>query len=332
MPGIRQCWNLWIGALLLAAPVASLAANCTTQAALSTQERNTLASVGDRFAQAVLRQDESTLQAALLPAVQGDWPGMKAAVEDGAALVTGGQVQLRAMYVLDNSSAKTTADQQFFCSNVSGSLTITVSMRALPPGRYAVILADSVGSALGGQMGFVLVWDTTGAKPQWRLGGLSVRQGIIDGHDGVWYWTHARVLAAGPYTWSAWYTYELARYLLLPVDFLSSNNLEKLLQEQGRILNSPAGAFPYTLADGPRTWKIDGLRIDTSLHEADLGVTYESLGVTDPSAQRTEAIAVMSALLKSHAGLRQNFHGLWAYASQNGKVTPIIELPMGQIP
>ncbi|MGA8042404.1 MAG: hypothetical protein WCA37_06330 [Terracidiphilus sp.] len=329
---MRLCCKHWMVALLLAAPVAGLAANCTTQAALSAQDRNTIAAVGNTFAQAVLRQDEGTLQAALLPAVQQDWPGMKAAVEDGAALVKGGQVQLRALYLLDNSSATAPADQEFFCSNVAGTLTITITMRALPPGRYAVVLADAAGSALGGQMGFVLVWDPSGAAPTWKLGGLSVRQGIIEGHDGIWYWTHARVLAAGPHTWSAWYTYELARYLLLPVDFLTSNNLDKLVQEQGRIMNSPAGAFPYSLADGPRTWKIHGIRVDTSLHEADLGITYESLGVTDPSAQRTEAIAVMSALLKSHPGIRQNFHGLWAYASTNGKIAPIIELPMGQIP
>ena len=329
---MRLCWKGWIAGLLLAVPVVGLAANCTTEAALSAQDRNLIAATGQRLAQAVVGLDESTLQSALFPAVQQDWPGMKGAVEDAAALVKGGQAQLRSFYLLDNSSATSTMDQEFFCSNVSGSLTITVTMRALPPGRYAVVLADAAGSALGGQMGFVLVWDATGATPQWKLGGLSVRQGIIDGHDGVWYWTHARGLAAGPHTWSAWYTYELARYLLLPVDFLSSNNLEKLLQEQGRILNSPASAFPYSLTDGPRTWKIDGLRIDTSLHEADLGVIYESLGVSDPSAQRTEAIAVMSALLRSHSGIRQNFHGLWAYTNQNGKVTPIIELPMGQIP
>jgi hypothetical protein len=47
---------------------------------------------------------------------------------------------------------------------------------------------------------------------------------------------------------------------------------------------------------------------------------------------RTEAIAVLGALLKAEPGLRENFHGMWAYASTNGKVTPVMELPMGQIP
>src|ERR1019366_5058644 len=68
------------------------------------------------------------------------------------------------------------------------------------------------------------------------------------------------------------------------------------------------------------------------LRQADLGVTYESTGVTDPAAVRTEAMAVLSALLKAQPGLRQNFHGMWAYAVNGGKTSPVMELPMAQIP
>jgi hypothetical protein len=86
------------------------------------------------------------------------------------------------------------------------------------------------------------------------------------------------------------------------------------------------------LQEGDRTWKIDSVRLDASLREPDLAVTYESTGVTDPAAARTEAVAVLSALLKAQPGLRQNFHGLWAIAMKDGKRSPVIELPMAQIP
>jgi hypothetical protein len=108
--------------------------------------------------------------------------------------------------------------------------------------------------------------------------------------------------------------------------------LEKLGQEQAQLKSSPADAFPYSLPDGPRTWKIISIRVDPSLLQPDLGVTYESTGVTDPAAVRTEATAMLSALLKAQPGLRENFHGLWAYAVNNGKTTPVMELPMAQIP
>ena len=247
-------------------------------------------------------------------------------------MVKGGQVQLRNLYVLDASSQTAVSDTQFFCSNQSGSLTVTMNMRSLPPGKYAVVLADAAGSPMAGQLGMVLAWDPTGATPGWKLAGISLRSGAFDGHDSLWYWARARELMKDNQPWSAWFTYEVARYLSVPVDFVSSPNLEKLSQEQAQIKDSPQEAFPYSLQDGDRTWKIDAVRMDASLRQADLAVTYESTGVTDQAAVRTEATEVLSALLKAQPALRQNFHGMWAIAVKDGKQNPLLELPMAQIP
>ncbi len=309
--------------------MAGYAASCTTQAALLPQDRVALAAASERLSGAVFEQDLTALQAALLLSEAREWDGIREAAEQAAPLVKGGQVQLRSIYLLDATSQTASGDTQFFCSNQTGSLTVTITMHALPPGRYAVVLADAAGAPLGGQLGLILAWDSSTSA--WRLAGLTVRPGILDGHDGVWYWTRAREVAK-ELPWSAWYCYEAARALLVPVDFISSPNLEKLGQEQALLKNSPQEAFPYSLPDGPRTWKIDDLRLDASLHFADLGVVYESTGVTDPAALRTEAVAVLSALLKAQPGFRENFHGLWAYAVKDGKRTPVIELPMAQIP
>jgi len=337
---MRLCGRVWVvGGLvigLLAMPALSHAASCTTQAEMPAQDRNALTAMGGRLGMATLGQDYATLQAALLPAETAEWDGIREAVELGAPLVKGGQLQLRNLYLLDASMLAAPADTQFFCSNATGSLTVTMNMRSLPPGRYAVILADAAGAPMAGQIGLVLAWDPTGTPAAWKLAGLTVRQGSFDGHDGVWFWSRARELmkADQPATnsWPAWFSYEAARYLSVPVDFLSSPNMEKLGQEQALIKGSPQDVFPYSLQDGDRTWKIEGVRLDASLRQADLAVTYDSTGVTDPAAVRTEATAVLSALLKAQPGLRANFHGLWAVAVKDGKQTPVIELPMAQIP
>jgi hypothetical protein len=324
---MRLCWKIWALAAMLSLPAASQAATCTAQAELSPQDRSALAAIAGRLLDAVVQQDSSTLQAALLPAEAAEWNGIRGAIEQAEPLVKGGQLQMRNVYLLDAATQTATADTQFFCSNSTGSLTVTIMMHALPPGRYAVALADAAGAPLAGQLGLILAWDGTG----WRLAGLSARQGIFDGHDGVWYWSRARGLAKVD-PWSAWYSYDAARYLLLPLDFISSPNLEKLQQEQTQIQTSPQEAFPYSLPDGDRTWKIDSVQLDPTLHQADLALVYESTGVTDAAAQRTEATAVFSAFLKAQPGIRRNFHGLWAYAMKDGKRTPVIELPMAQIP
>ena len=329
---MRFCSRKIVAALLIAAPAAGFAASCTTQAELAPQERGTLASIGEQLSDAVIRQDTSALQAVLLPALSGQWEGIRGAIEQAAPVVKGGKAQLRNIYLLDASTLSAVSDTQFFCSNANGSSTVTINMRALPPGKYALILADATGAPLTGQMGFVLAWDTAGASG-WKLGGFSSRQGNFGGHDAVWYWTRARELAHSNLPWAAWYCYETARYLELPVDFLTSPNLDRLGQEQAQIKGGPGeDSFPYSVKSGDRTWKIDGIRLDASLHEPDLGVTYESTGLADPAVARTEAIAVLGALLKAQPGLRENFHGMWAYASVNGKVTPVMELPMAQVP
>jgi hypothetical protein len=316
--------------VLLVAPTVSHATSCTTQAAMLPQDRDALSAVGGRLAMAVADQNLAVLKAALLPAVAADWEGISTEAQAGASLIKGGKIQLRSLYLLDASTQLASADTQFFCTSASGSLTVTLTMRALPPGRYAVVLAEAAGAPYAGQLSFILVWD--GPANGWKLGGLTLRPGKLDGHDGVWWWTHARELARDGQPWPAWYACETARALLLPMDFLSSPNLEKLGAEQAAIKSSPQDAFPLTLPDGTLTWKIDAVRIDESLLHADLGVVYESAGVTDPAAQRTEAMAVLSAFLKAQPGLRMNFHGLWAYAVHNGKRTPVMELPMAQIP
>ena len=323
---------LAVALLLVVSPAQSRAVSCTTEAAMQAADRAALTAAGTRLATAVLAQDYNTLQASLLPSEAGDWNGIRETAETGAPLVKGGQVQLWSIYLLDATALTAPADTQFFCSNTSGSLTVTMSMRSLPQGRYGVVLANAVGAPMAGQIGLVLAFDPTAAPGAWKLAGLTVRQGSFDGHDSVWFWTKARELAKADQIWSAWYSYEAARYLSVPVDFLSSPNMEKLSQEQDQLKGSPQDAFPYSLQDGDRTWKIDGVRLDASLRQADLAVTYESTGVTDQAAVRTEATAVLSALLKAQPGLRQNFHGMWAVAVKDGKQNAVLELPMGQIP
>jgi hypothetical protein len=326
---MRFRWKAYAALALLAAPLTGLAATCTMQDEMHPPDQAALADAGMRLLQAIAGQDEATVHAALLPAEANEWNGIQSAVQQAGPLVAGGHIQFRDAFLLDASTQTAAADTDFFCSNASGSMNITLSMHALPPGRYAVLLADALGSQFAGQVGLVLAWNPQAS--QWQLAGLSARPGALDAHDGVWYWKRARGLATAD-PWSAWYSYDLAAYVQLPFDFISSPNLQKLRDEQQKINPAPHSAFPLSLAQGDRTWQIDGVNIDTSLRAPDLAVVYESTGVTDPAAQRTEATSVMSAFLKAQPGIRANFHGLWAVAVKNGQHTPVMELPMAQIP
>lgn len=320
---------------VLFAGVQAWASSCTTQALLQPADRDAIVAAGNSIADAIATQKAELLQGQLLPSVVADWEGIRNVAQNAGPLVKGGELHWRTAYLLDATDLKAVQDAQFFCTNSDNTLTVTVNLRNLPPGKYTLMVADYTGAALAGQLALILGADST-AGGKWKLGGIFAREGAIEGHDGIWFWTHARELAGKKATWSSWFDYDAARSLLLPVDFLSTPNLEKLNREQAQLGPNPAESLPLTVTGSPngaeKSWKITALHLDTTLHTVDLGLVYEGAGLTDPVAARAEAVTVMGGLLKLHPELRDNFHGLWAYAERDGKQSYAIELAMRDIP
>jgi hypothetical protein len=325
----------WRGRMAIAALIAScatplMAVNCTSQGELQAADREALISAATPIADAIAAQNFDLLQASLLPAVIGDWDGIRSAAQAAAPALKGGKLQWRSAYLLDATDLKAPSDTQFFCSNADNSITVTVELHNLQQGRYAMLIGDFPGAPLSGQLALIFGAD---ADKKWKLGGLFAREGTFDNHDGVWYWTHAREQAQKGSGWAPWFNYDMARWLLIPVSFVSTPNLEKLNREQMQLKASPLDGLPVTVSgDGGKSWKVTGLRIDTTLHTPDLALTYEGTGLTDPIAAKAEATAVMSGLLKAHPELRENFHGMWAYAEKDGRRSYAIELAMHDIP
>jgi hypothetical protein len=313
----------------------ALAVNCTTESVLKQTDRDALLATANGIVSNITGQNYDRLQTTLLPTVSSAWDGIRSVAQAALPLTKGGSIYWSDGYLLDATDLKAPTDTQFFCTTADSQITITVSLHDLPPGRFALLIGDYEGTPLRGQLALILGTDPT-AGNQWKLGGLFVREGAFDGHDGVWYWSHARALAEKKQTWSAWFTYDAARWLLVPVDFLSSPNLEKLNKEQLDLGTNPANSLPFTVngtgPDAGKNWQITALRLDPSLHTDDLALVYIGSGLTEPTAQRAEAIAVMSAFLRLHPELRDNFHGLWAYAEHDGRRTYAIELAMADIP
>ena len=310
------------------------AVSCLTQGTIPGPERDLITAAATPLANAVAAQNLDVLQAALLPAAVGDWEGIRAAAQAAKAVTAGGTFAWRTSYLLDATDLKAAGDAQFFCTNTDSSVTVTVNLRSLPPGKYALVIGDYPGGPLAGQLGLLLGQDAT-QNNRWKLGAIFAREGALGGHDGVWYWVRGRNLARQKQAWSAYFSYEAARSLLLPVDFVATPNLDKLNAEEQQ-LKQPTEEMPLTVAGSGAftgiSWKVTGARLDLSLHEADLGVTFESTGVADAVAARQEAVAVMTGLLRAYPDLRENFHGLWAYAMRDGKQSFAIELAMKDIP
>ena len=161
--------------------------SCTTQASLQAADRQAILAAGNSVADSVASQNFDQLQSLLLPAVVSEWDSIRGVAQASAPELKGGKVYWGDGYLLDATDLKAPADTQFFCTQADSTTTMTISLRSLPAGRYALLIGDYEGAPLAGQMALILGTDTT-ASGKWKLGGLFVREGALDGHDGVWYW------------------------------------------------------------------------------------------------------------------------------------------------
>jgi hypothetical protein len=152
------------------------------------------------------------------------------------------------------------------------------------------------------------------------------------GHDGVWYWERARAFSKASQTWNAYFYFQTAAYLLLPADFVGSNNFEKLVQEETAV--TPVGlpgAQPMPVKVAGNDVEVTNLHTDSSFGGLDLVVNYNAADVSDPVAARTHTVALMKELLALHPELKDGFHGLWVFAHAPNQPPFGLELPIAEI-
>ena len=305
----------------------AFAVTCTTQAQMTPALRTELEQASLHLGQLVQKGDVAAVKSGTLAKVASQFEGIASGVQSASPLMQGATLTVDQMYALDAVDLKQEQETQFFCGVGGTPLAVSLSFQQLPQGEYAFVILHSSGVAKPQQVSFVLAKDGG-----WKLAGLYVRPMLFAGRDGVWYWSQAREYAKKKQNWNAYFYYQTAQFLLAPVEFLSSPNLEKLQNEQGAIAPPGLpGVQPLVLTVNSQSWNITSLRTDASLGGLDLVIHFQATGELDPVASRKRAIEVMKAMLSEHAELREAFHGLWVYADVAGQAPYAVELPMAQI-
>ena len=331
-------WNLQralpyllIGFAMLWLPRA-YAASCKTESEMTSAERDALSNAARAMAGEVQSGDVQALQAKTIPAVASNFGGIAASVANLKPMVQHATLTVDNLYTLDASTEPAgSAATDFFCGNP----IIVFHFTNLPPAKYALAILHATGVEKPQQISLVLSETTPN---QWMLAGFFSRPMMEAGHDGLWYWERAREFAGKKMNLAAWFYYQTAAYLLDPVPFLASPNLQKLQEEasQVRPANLP-GETPMTLSVHGITFQITGMQPTTELGPWDLEVHYipdaaHKAQLNDPTAARQQVIDVMTALLEQNPGLRQAFHGMWVRAFEGDASLFALELPMDQIP
>lgn len=318
--------------LLLTLAVPAFGVSCKTQAALTEAERAPIVQAARQIALNVQDGHTADLKTATVPEVAAKFDSIAQAASALTPLISGAAITVDAVYRLDASDAKSGDEQeQFFCDAADNSSHATLTIQHLPAGQFAFAIVHATGVAKPQQIALLLQSLLSGGP--WLLAGFFPKPLSVAGRDGLWYWKQARSYADKKQLWNAWLYYSTAVYLLQPAGFFSSNNLERLVDEQQatRPPDLPAGK-PLELHAAGTTYTVTSVRTDDALGGLDLVAHYNSTS-SDPVTGREHTIAVMRALLALHPELREAFHGLWVFADPGpGGQAFSLEQPMAEIP
>lgn len=304
------------------------AASCTTQAQMTAEQRNELVNA----ARAVLAQVQSGNIAAIrvdtLPAIAADFNGIQQSVQYLQPVIQPADITVDDLYLLDASTdAPNTPTTDFYC----GSPVVGFNFTNLPPGTYALAITHATGITRPQQISLILA---RSQDNRWLLAGFFDKPMVLDGHDGVWYWATARKYAQSNADWAAYFYYKIATYLLDPVDFLASSNLEKLRHESDSIhADLPAPAMPLTVSLHGAQFEVTSVDTTTEFGPLDLDVHYipdpaQMAELRYPVIARQQVTNLMTALLAMHPELQGAFHGMWLHADQGNASLFALELPM----
>jgi len=326
MPRFRHCLPLLITAVLV--PVRTFAVSCTTQAQMTESQRNALIQAAHTLASAVQSGNASAVQAMTIPKVRAQFDPIANTIQQAASMLAGATITIDALYELDASDLKESAeDTSFFCGAANSPVHVNVTIPQLPKGKYALELVHATGVQKPQQMAFLLQQDGT-----WQLAGFFIKPLLIAGHDSVWYWTKARAFEQKNQKWNAYFYYMTAAYLAAPADFMTSANLDKLNQEAAAARpDGLPGAQPMVVTAGGQSFPVTDVHTDGSLGGLDLVLRYTATDTSDPVASRARNLDLMKAMLAAHPELREGFHGLWVFAEAPNQRPYGNELPMSEI-
>lgn len=312
---------------------------CTTQSQMTPADRDALAATARSLATKVQADDVSGLQAATVAEYAKDFSGIGDVVGTTAAKLKGGTIAVEQVYLLDGTQLKknpdgSAPDAQFFCSLNKSVSEVDFLIPGLLPGRYGFVMVD-VQSASPWQLSFLLRQD----QGRWAMAGFYPKALTAAGHDGLWYWTQGRAMAARKEHWNAWLYYQQAQALLQPTGFVQSSHLEKLKSEQ-------SAAAPPALSDGisPTTplvvkgaagteYRFIGLGVDDSLGAPKIDVVahLQVDAAADPATAKKRNADAASALLAAYPEMRKAFHGVWIFAETTGQNPYATEESMAEI-
>jgi hypothetical protein len=326
-------WRVGAAVVCLLSATDAFAVSCTTQAEMKGPERDAMVAAARAIASNVQSGNVNGVKAATIPSVASNFDRIASTISNLSPTLKGGALSVTSVYDLQAMDAPPGEDAvQFFCGVAANDLHVIFNIPRLPAGHFAFAIVEATGIKNPQRLSMLL--ETSGPEnaASWQLAGFFPRPLMSAGHDGVWYWEKARDFHKAGQPWNAYFYYETAIYLLLPADFVDSNNFDKLIQEtRAATPVGLPGAQPMSVNVAGTPVDITNIRTDSTFGGFDLVIRYETADVSDPAAARTRTVALMKALLSLHPEWKEAFHGMWVFANAPNQQPFSLELAMSAI-
>ena len=323
-------WRLSAVALCLLSATTAGAVTCTTQAEMKEPDRGAIVNAVRGIASRMQANDVNGVKAATIPAVASRFDGIAASIQKLNPALVGATLAVTSVYDLEATDVSPGQDAvQFFCGVAANDLHVIFNIPGLPAGHFAFAIVEASGVKNPQRLSMLLEKSPEGA---WQLAGFFPRPLTSAGHDGVWYWRKARDYNKVGQIWNSYFYYETAIYLLLPADFVDSNNFDKLIQEVRAVTpGGLPGSQPMLVNVAGSPVSVTNLHTDSTFGGFDLVVRYQTDDVSNMATARTKSVALMKALLALHPEWKEGFHGMWVFATAPNQQPFSLELSMPQI-
>jgi len=315
--------------VVLAVGIPAWAQGCQTRDEIPAASRTAIENAAQQVFDQASKSDVNSLRQNAIPSLQSNFGGIAGAVSDNKPALSGAKTQIRTEFLLD-TGATPPADGIFYCGVFgaggmsSGSAQFEIP--GLPPGKYAVVIQDFIGSK--GPYALSTIFQE--ASGSWKLAGFYVRPETAGGHDGLWYLQRAREYKSKNQNHNAWFYYLTSWDLMAPVTFMDSGLLSKISQESNNSLpkDVPVAGKPVSYSANGKTYTITEMSVFRTDKSFDLSIRYSVASAADFNATLRDAQGLAQAFATQYPELKEAFDNVWAHAvDPNGAdVTGLVNL------
>jgi hypothetical protein len=260
------------------------------------------------------RGDAASMRQNAIPSLASNFGGVESAINANKPIMSAGQASVRATYLLEAGGTATLDRAEFLCGVYGTPQFVSFSIPNLPPGRYGVVINDVKTTAAPYLVTFILQQDPGGA---WKLAGFPPpKAATIQGKDAPWFLVKAREYKAKGQLRNAWFFYQQARSMVMPVDFISTVPVQKLEREaqQTQPTDLPITGPVDLPAGNGKSYKLTEVFPVVVDNNLDLVVKYSLPDVSDTAKTFQDNVAVINAVVAKFPELRETFGGIVARA------------------